>query len=389
MYGLYLRNPAVFSYFKKNIHKRRFLCTTGQLKLASCVTMDLLQRILFFIMREILMDINEIIDADFRGNIYIVQNGKVLYERENGFADLSNEIPNTIETKFASASAGKVFVAAGILQLIERGKIKLDDTLGMLLDMPLNDIDQDVTVRELLNHTSGVPDYFDESVMDEYEELWIDYPNYKIRHNSDLLPLFINKPMMYPKGEKFQYNNSGYVLLAMMIEKVTGMGFDQYLKKSIFDICGMKSTGYYELDRLPAKCANNYIYCNDTKDYRTNIFSVDAKGTGAGGAFITVKDIIRFWTNLLDGNLISKSSVSDMLSKQSGDGSDAEEGYYGYGMWIIDNPNGKDFAYFQGCDPGVSFLSEYNPNNGIISVLVSNYGDNVWKEMRKIREVLY
>ena len=151
---------------------------------------------------------------------FIFQNGKVLCERESGFADLPNEIPNTLETKFASASAGKVFVAVGILQLIKRGKIKFDDTLGVLLDIPLNEIDKDVTVKQLLNHTSGVPDYFDESVMDEYEELWIDYPNYKIRHNSDLLPLFINKPMMYPKGKKFQYNNSGYVLLAMVIEKV-------------------------------------------------------------------------------------------------------------------------------------------------------------------------
>ena len=85
----------------------------------------------------------------------------------------------------------------------------------------------------------------------------------------------------------------------MIIEKMTGMYFDQYLKENVFDICGMKSTGYYELDRLPAKCANNYIYCADTKDYRTNIFSVDVKGTGAGGAFITVRDIISFWTNLV------------------------------------------------------------------------------------------
>ena len=335
------------------------------------------------------MRINEMIDESFRGNIYIVQNGRVLYERESGFADLPNEIPNTLETKFASASAGKVFVAAGILQLIERKRIKYEDTLGKLLDIPLNNIDKDVTVRQLLNHTSGVPDYFDESIMDEYEELWTDYPNYKIRHNSDLLPLFIDKPMMYPKGERFQYNNSGYVLLAMIIEKVTGMYFDQYLKENIFDLCGMKSTGYYELDKLPSQCASNYIYCADTNDYRTNIYSVDAKGTGAGGAFIAVKDIVSFWINLLEGKLISKELVSDMLRKQSGDGADAEEGYYGYGMGIIDHPNGRDFAYFQGSDPGVSFISEYNPNNGVISVLVSNYGDNVWGEMRKIREVLY
>lgn len=335
------------------------------------------------------MDIRGMFDEGFRGNIYIVQNDRVLCERVSGFADLPNEIPNTLETRFASASAGKVFVAAGILQLIEGGRIKYDDTLGTLLDIPLNDIDKDVTVRQLLNHTSGVPDYFDESVMDEYEELWADYPNYKIRHNSDLLRLFINRPMMYPKGTKFQYNNSGYVLLAMIMEKVTGMYFDQYLKENIFDICGMEATGYYELDKLPAGCASNYIYCADTNEYRTNIFSVDAKGTGAGGAFITVKDIVRFWTHLLEGKLISKALVADMLSKQSGDGADAEEGYYGYGMWIIDDPNGRDLAYFQGCDPGVSFLSEYDPNNGIISVLVSNYGDNVWREMRKIRKALY
>lgn len=335
------------------------------------------------------MDIKGMIDESFRGSIYIVQNDRVLCERVSGFADLPNEIPNTLETRFASASAGKAFVAAGILQLIEGGRIRFDDTLGTLLDIPLNDIDKDVTVRQLLNHTSGVPDYFDESVMDEYEELWADYPNYKIRHNSDLLSLFINKPMMYPKGTKFQYNNSGYVLLAMIMEKVTGIYFDQYLKENIFDICGMEATGYYELDKLPARCASNYIYCADTNEYRTNIFSVDAKGTGAGGAFITVKDIVRFWTHLLEGKLISKALVADMLSKQSGDGADAEEGYYGYGMWIIDNPNGRDLAYFQGCDPGVSFLSEYDPNNGIISVLVSNYGDNVWREMRKIRKALY
>ena len=88
-----------------------------------------------------------------------------------------------------------------------------------------------------LTHTSGVPDYFDESVMDEYEELWIDFPNYKIRYNNDLFPLFINKPMLYPKGEKFQYNNSGYVLLASIIEKISGMYFDEYLQKNIFKPC--------------------------------------------------------------------------------------------------------------------------------------------------------
>lgn len=78
-----------------------------------------------------------------------------------------------------------------------------------------------------------------------------------------------------------------------------------------------------------------------------------------------------------------------MFTKQSGDGIDIGEGYYGYGVWIIDSQCGRDLVYFQGCDPGVSFISEYNPNNEMISVLVSNYGDNVWEKMRMIREQFY
>lgn len=334
------------------------------------------------------MKLEEILDPNFRGNILVAQGDSILYERAAGYADLANEIPNTQETRFASASAGKVFVAVGILQLIERGALRFEDTLGSLLDMDLHEIDPEVTVRQLLTHTSGVPDYFDESVMEEYEELWTDFPNYKIRHNADLLPLFIEKPMMYPKGERFQYNNTGYVLLAMILEKISGMEFDRYLQKHVFDVCGMKSTGYFELDRLPARCAANYIYCEETGDWRTNIFSVDAKGTGAGGAFITVGDIMRFWKGLLGHKLLSEELTEKMLQKQSGDGSDGEEGFYGYGVWIIDNAPARDIVYFQGCDPGVSFLSEYNPEKKTTAVLVSNYGDNVWKEMRKIRAAL-
>ncbi len=328
-------------------------------------------------------------DSEFRGNAYIIKDGEVLLDYSGGFADLANEIPNTFETRFASASMGKTFVAVGILQLIEAGKLSFEDTLGGILDLDLKNINPRVTVRQLLNHTSGVPDYYDESVMDDYEALWTDYPNYRIRHNKDMLPLFIDKPMMYNRGERFQYNNSEYILLAAIIEKITGMDFDVYLKQNVFDRCGMTDTGYYSFDRLPAKCANSYIYCPDTDDYRTNIYSVGAKGTGDGGAFVTTGDIVKFWHCLTGHKLLSPDMVMQMFSKQSGDGKDPEEGYYGYGVWIIDNPNGQDYVYMQGCDDGVSAISEYNPNNGMITVLLSNYGDNVWSRMREIRKEMY
>ena len=333
-----------------------------------------------------MLDIKSLTDSGFRGNILIVRNGVVLLEYSGGYADLANEIPNTKDTRFATASMGKTFVAAGILRLVEDGLLKIDDKLGTLLDIDLKGIDPEVTVEQLLTHTSGVPDYFDETVMNDYEELWKDYPSYKIRKNSDMIPLFIDKPMMYPRGEKFQYNNTGYVLLAMIIEKISGMDFDVFIKKNIFDVCGMKSSGYFELDKLPSKCAQNYIYCKETNDYRTNIYSVGAKGVGDGGVFVTAGDLVNFWQGLIEHKILSEDSFKKMISRRSGDGSDAEEGKYGYGVWIVDNPNGQDNACMQGRDPGVSAISEYNPDNGMITVLLSNFGDNVWALMRKIRE---
>lgn len=330
----------------------------------------------------------ELIAPSFRGVAYVLRNDEVVLEYAGGCRDYANELPNTIDTKFASASAGKVFVAVGILQLIGKGKLRFEDTIGELIRIDWKDIDPGITVEQLLQHTSGIPDYFDETVMEEYEELWVDYPNYKIRQNDDLLPLFIDKPMMYPKGTKFQYNNTGYVVLAMIIERLTRQPFDEYLRENVFEPCNMSGTGYYELDRLPAKCAVNYVWCNSAEDLRTNIFCVDAKGTGAGGAFITVKDIANFWKGLLEGKLLSTEMTASMLKKHSGEGDDPEEGYYGYGVWIIDGNGGEDIPYFQGCDPGVSFISEYNPNKNMISVYVSNYGDNVWKIARDIRNAL-
>lgn len=332
-----------------------------------------------------MLELENVLQREFRGAEAIIREGEILFERVTGFADLANRIPNTLQTRFASASAGKAFVAVGILQLIEQGKLRFEDRLGDLLDMDLRRIDPLVTVEQLLTHTSGVPDYFDESVMEEYEELWKDFPNYRIRHNADLLPLFIHKEMMYPRGARFQYNNTGYVLLAMILEKITGMEFDACLRQNVFEPCKMGDTGYYELDRLPGGCAANYIYDPGTDGYRTNIYSVDAKGTGAGGAFVTVPDILCFWRGLTGGKLLSRDMVFRMLLRHSGD---AQEGYYGYGVWIMDGGE-FDIPYFQGCDPGVSFITEFHPRKDILTVLVSNYGDNVWEEMRRIREKLY
>ncbi|MDK2967745.1 serine hydrolase domain-containing protein [Lacrimispora sp.] len=327
------------------------------------------------------MNIKKIIPTGFSGCISISQKDRILYQKAYGYADLPNKVLNNMDTRFATASAGKVFVAVGILQLVEQGKLHLEDTIGALLDLDWEQIDTEITVMQLLTHTSGIPDYFDESVMTEYEDLWVDFPNYRIRSNKDLLPLFIHKPMMYTKGSRFQYNNTGFVVLAMILEQITGMEFDKYLENSIFVPCNMAHTGYYELDRLPARCAANYIFDRERNDFRTNIYSVDAKGTGAGGAFTSIGDIRLFWKNLLSYKLLSPVMTENMLSRHSG-----ESQCYGYGIWLKKAGNNYN-PYFQGCDPGVSFISSFDREKQILVTLVSNYGDNVWKLKKEIEEI--
>jgi CubicO group peptidase (beta-lactamase class C family) len=323
------------------------------------------------------MAIKKVIDKDFSGVVSIVQNGETLFEEAFGFADLPNKIPNEIDTKFPTASAGKAFVGVGILKLIEEEKLSFESKLGDLVKFDLKAIDPNITVKQLLNHTSGIPDYFDEEVMEEYEDLWIDLPNYRIRTSADLLPLFIDKPMMYPAGEKFQYNNTGFVVLGLIIETVTGKMFDDYLEDIVFKPAGMTGTGYYELDRLPAKCANAYIYDEERGGFRTNIYSVDVKGTGAGGAFTTVPDVEKFWKTLLSGKLISKELVKEMTTPQ------VDEKCYGYGLWLDEKSDGF-IIHFEGCDPGVSFYSAFDRERDLQITLVSNFGDDVWELYEKI-----
>ena len=189
------------------------------------------------------MVIDDRIPSSFSGAVSITEHCVPIFQNAYGYADIANEVPNAIETKFATASVGKVFTAVAILQLIERRVLSFDESIGDLLNIDLLAVDLSVTIRQLLSHTSGMPDYFDDGSMGSYEELWAEYPNYRIRKSADLLPLFINKPMRCSPGERFQYNDAGYVFLALIIEAVTNVPFDEYIKRSIFIPCTMGDTG--------------------------------------------------------------------------------------------------------------------------------------------------
>jgi len=324
------------------------------------------------------------VPTPFRGCVLVRKNGETLLQVCQGMRDLPNALPNGMDTRFPTASAGKAFVAVAILQLIEQGRLDFEETLGELLPFDLGAIDPQITVRQLLSHTSGVPDYFDESVMEDYADLWRDFPNYRIRRNSDLFALFFDKPMLYAPGERFQYNNSGYVMLAAVIEQLTGLPFDEHLQSAVFEPAGMKDTGYFELDRLPGNCANAYIWDEARQDYYCNIFSVDAKGTGCGGAYTTVKDAAKFWDALYGGRLLSDAFVELMTCIQA----EAQwEDPYGFGLWLKRRDEAL-LPYFTGCDPGISFISMHDPVTGLEITVASNFGDDVWALQSAILEIM-
>ena len=129
---------------------------------------------------------------------------------------------------------------------------------------------------------------------------------------------------------------------------------------------------------------SSYIYDENRKGFYTNIYSVDAKGTGAGGAFTTAIDVEKFWDNLLGEKILSKNLLEKMLSLQSS----SDDDYYGYGIWLEETKEGKLEPLFEGSDPGVSFLSSYDRDQKINITIISNTGNNVWEIKEKITEIM-
>ena len=308
-----------------------------------------------------------LISHDFKGVISIEQNRKWIYKQAIGEADRPGNRPNRLETRFPIAGGSQVFTAVGILKLIEKKQLGYGDKIGELLPYPLGNIDKSITIRQLLNHTSGLGDYYEEKKEGDFSLATHNFSNAYLRNPRDFLPLVINLPMKFQPGTAFSYSHAGYVLLNLILEKVSGMPFDIYLKRELFVPNEMHDTGYFALDRLPSSCAIGYCFDKREQDYFSNIFSVEAKG-----AYTTTGDLEKFWLNLSNGKIMGRALVREMFSPQ------VEEGFYGYGLWLQYQP--KEDAYLpflQGAQPGISFISSFDRQTGRSITLISNYGSDV------------
>ena len=177
----------------------------------------------------------------FSGALLVAQEGEPILKQAYGQADRALDLPNQVDTKFNLGSMDKMFTAVAIMQLVEQGRLALDDVIAdHLPDYPNQEVANAVTIHHLLTHTSGLGDY---SESDRYKAV-----HDQIRSLEDYVPLFVDTPLEFEPGEQFLYSNSGFIVLGLIIEEVTGQSYYDYVRLNIFEPSGMTDTGAYELD---------------------------------------------------------------------------------------------------------------------------------------------
>lgn len=323
-------------------------------------------------------------ETEFSGTMLVHRGEEQVVAESYSYANRSDQLPNTVDTRYGIASGCKIFTAVSICQLVEQGKLAFDTRLVDCLGEEVEQFDHSITIHQLLTHTSGVPDYFDEEVMDDFEELWINQPMYHIRTLRDFLPLFSNEPMKFAPGEKFHYNNAGYILLGRVVEKLSGMSFTSYVEEHVFKTAEMNGSGYFEMDALPAGTAFGYIDLADGS-WKTNVYSLPAKGGSDGGAYVTTGDMKRFWQALSLNKLLSKELTEKLLTPHV---SEDEDTYYGYGVWIDQDEKGISKFHVMGYDPGVSFHSGYYPRQDVTITVCSNRSEGAYPVVSQLEELL-
>jgi len=268
--------------------------------------------------------INEVMTAAnkyrlFNGSVLVAENGKVIYKKGLGLANMEWNIPNTPETRFRLGSITKQFTATLILQLVEQGKIKLDGKITDYLPDYRKDTGAKVTVHQLLNHTSGIPSYT--SLPDFGND--VSRNPYQV---DDFVKKYASKDLQFEPGSKFSYNNSGYFLLGAIIEKVTGQTYEQVLKEKILDPLGMKNTGYDHHGTILEKRASGY---EKTGEGYVNAPYLDMSlPYSAGSLYSTVEDLY-LWDQALYTNRVLSALSKDLMYKPHLD-------EYAYG-WVIAN----------------------------------------------------
>ncbi|MEX2273938.1 MAG: serine hydrolase domain-containing protein [Actinomycetota bacterium] len=306
----------------------------------------------------------------FSGIISIDRSGEVDFAKAYGLADRGRGLPNTADTRFAIASGSKGFTALGVMSLVQDGTLELTTTARSVLgeDLPL--IDDDVTIEHLLSHRSGIGDYLDEDAGHEITDYVMPVPVQDLATTEQFLAVLGGYPMAFVPGERFTYCNGGFIVLALIAERASGIPFHDLVHRRVCEPAGMLDTAFLRSDELPGRAALGYL-TDDSP--RTNVFHLPVRGNGDGGIYSTTADISAFWSALFAGRIVPKDLVAEMVRPRSD--VPREEKRYGLGFWLHASGN---IVLLEGYDAGVSFRTAHDPDSSTTYTVISNTSEGAW-----------
>ena len=314
---------------------------------------------------------------NFNGSVLVAKNGKILYNNQVGYADFRKKEPLNESSIFQLASVSKQFTAAAIMLLYQRNQIKLSDTVNVYFpDFPY----KGVTIKNLLNHTAGLPKYF-----------WVAEHKWKKETaptNTEMMRLLAssNVQRFFKPGRNFDYSNTGYFVLASIVEKISGTSFSAFVKQNIFDPLEMNNSFVYSYEKNDIK--NNQLYgyrlYKGWRHLKINSTVNDAI-VGDKNIYTTSEDLFKWVVGLNNGKLLSKESLNLMYTK--GETIYKRKIPYGFGFRI--DPKDNNIVYHHGKWNGFSTgLTQYLDDNLVVIVLEHTSYSGIASLTKKVKKIV-
>lgn len=303
----------------------------------------------------------------FSGAVLVAKDGKPIFRSAYGLADREKKTPNQLDTQFRIGSMNKMFTAVSVLQLAQAGKVKLTDPLGKYLtDYPNKDLASKVTIHHLLTHTGGTGDFFGPE---------FDKHRLELRTLQDYVKLYGQRGVEFEPGGKWAYSNYGFLLLGVLIERVSGQSYYDYVAEHVYKPAGMTLTASLAEDQVVPGRSVGYTHRRGPgvdnpgpEAWRPNTDTLPYRGTSAGGGYSTVEDLFRF-AMALENHKLLDAEHTELLTTGKVDTGGGEKYAYGFG-----NRSFGDIHCFGhgGGAPGMNGDLEICPRAGYVVAILSN-----------------
>lgn len=321
----------------------------------------------------------------FNGVVVVRKAGGVIFEHASGLASRRWNVPNTLDTRFDTASITKLFTSVAVLQQVEKGNLDLELSIHHYVNLEGTKIPVEVNLLHLLTHTSGIRDDADEEDGESYEDLFVDTPNYRFLEAADYLPQFVDKEPNADPGVECRYCNVGYILAGLALERATGVNYRQYVFDEVFTRAGMADSGFYDRRDAAPRLAEGWDRREDGT-WKSNIYSYPPIGSPADGAQVTAGDLLRFLDAVRDGTLLGPEHTEEFFSPQV---EHDEETKYGFGLEFDMNDDGTVRSYYKdGINTGASGILRHYLEEDVDVVVLSNEEDGAWDVITELDERL-